>query len=168
MAKAQTNDMDSLIDYYHKYPQRAIETADSLSKAALKQKDKAQWLQAFILKNTFLLKKDEGLYPQQLSELEKLIREEKDAAARSMLHSYAGELYLQYYRGRQYQISQRTEIEQETPEDINLWTADLFINNIWEHLLASIAEKETLQSTPAEPYQKTMVTGEDSRRFAVF
>lgn len=165
MAKAQTNDMDSLIDYYHKYPQRAIETADSLSKAALKQKDKAQWLQAFILKNTFLLKKDEGLYPQQLSELEKLIREEKDAAARSMLHSYAGELYLQYYRGRQYQISQRTEIEQETPEDINLWTADLFINKIWEHLLASIAEKETLQSTPAEHYQKAMVTGEDSRRF---
>ena len=165
MAKAQTNDMDSLIDYYHKYPQRAIETADSLSKAALKQKDKAQWLQAFILKNTFLLKKDEGLYPQQLSELEKLIREEKDAAARSMLHSYAGELYLQYYRGRQYQISQRTEIEQETPEDINLWTADLFINKIWEHLLTSIAEKETLQSTPAEHYQKAMVTGEDSRRF---
>ena len=40
MAKAQTNSVDSLIEYYHKYPQTAIETADSLFRVAEKQKDK--------------------------------------------------------------------------------------------------------------------------------
>ena len=164
MAKAQTNSVDSLIEYYHKYPQTAIETADSLFRVAEKQKDKGQWLQALILRNTFLLKKDAGLYPQQLNELEEFIRKEKDAAARSMLHSYAGELYKEYYDANIYKISSRTEVESEDLKDINTWTSGMFTDKIREHLLASIAEKETLQGTPAAHYEKAMITGKDSQR----
>lgn len=164
MAKAQTNCADSLIEYYHKYPQTAIKTADSLFHEAKKAKDKGQWLQALILKNTFLLKTNAGFYPQQISELEELIRKEKDVALRSMLHSYAGELYKNYYSANQYQIGKRTEIEGEDLGDINTWTAGMFVDKIWEHLLASVAEKETLQSTPADCYKKAMIAGEDSRR----
>ena len=164
MAKAQTNSVDSLIEYYHKYPQTAIETADSLFRVAEKQKDKGQWLQALILRNTFLLKKDAGLYPQQLNELEEFIRKEKDAAARSMLHSYAGELYKEYYDANIYKISSRTEVEGKDLQDINTWTSGMFTDKIREHLLASIAEKETLQGTPADRYEKAMITGKDSRR----
>ena len=136
---AQTRQQDSLIDYYNKFPETAIKKADSLYKIGVKKRDNVKILEALILKTTFTLKKDYDQYQQQIQYLEGIIRKEKDVAMRSLLHSYVGELYKQFYRNNSWEIDKRTDLADEIPEDMNTWSKKQFDNKIREHLKASVA-----------------------------
>ena len=156
---AQTRQQDSLIDYYNKFPETAIKKADSLYKIGVKKRDNVKILEALILKTTFTLKKDYDQYQQQIQYLEGIIRKEKDVAMRSLLHSYVGELYKQFYQDNSWEINERTELADEVPEDMNTWSKKQFDNKIREHLKASVAPQKELQTTPIDIYDAILIRG---------
>ena len=156
---AQTRQQDSLIDYYNKFPETAIKKADSLYKIGVKKRDNVKILEALILKTTFTLKKDYDQYQQQIQYLEGIIRKEKDVAMRSLLHSYVGELYKQFYQNNSWEIDERTELADEVPEDMNTWSKKQFDNKIREHLKASVAPQKELQTTPIDIYDAILIRG---------
>ena len=156
---AQTRQQDSLIDYYNKFPETAIKKADSLYKIGVKKRDNVKILEALILKTTFTLKKDYDQYQQQIQYLEGIIRKEKDVAMRSLLHSYVGELYKQFYQNNSWEIDERTELADEVPEDMNKWSKKQFDNKIREHLKASVAPQKELQTTPIDIYDAILIRG---------
>ncbi len=91
-AFAQTEKDSEEAVYYYKFPESALQTADSLYREAVKRQDGALKIKALVMKAKFALVKDRESYPQVLQELEKQIAAEKDVRVRSVLHSYAGEL----------------------------------------------------------------------------
>lgn len=130
---AQNRQQDSLNDYYQKFPEAAIQKADSLYRIGIKRQDNVLVLKSLILKTSFTLKKDYDQYPQQIQYLEKIILKEKDAAMRSLLHSYVGELYHEFYSRNAWNIRQRTPLMDEIPSDMNLWSKNIFDAKINEH-----------------------------------
>ena len=156
---AQTRQQDSLIRLYNKYPKIALQKADSLYKTGVKKRNNAAILEALILKTTFTLKKNYDQYPQQIQYLERIIQKEKDVVMRSLLHSYVGELYHQYYLRNAYEINQRTVLEDEVPADMNTWSKKQFDDKTNEHLLASVAPIKKLQTTPANIYDAILIKG---------
>lgn len=156
---AQNRQQDSLNDYYQKFPEAAIQKADSLYRIGIKRQDNVLVLKSLILKTSFTLKKDYDQYPQQIQYLEKIILKEKDAAMRSLLHSYVGELYHEFYSRNAWNIRQRTPLMDEIPSDMNLWSKNIFDAKINEHLRASVMPKAILTKTPVNIYNTLLIRG---------
>ncbi len=156
---AQTKQQDSLIKYYSKFPEIAIQKADSLYRIGIKKKDNVLILKSLILRTSFTLRKDYDQYPQQIQYLEKIISEEKDIAMRSLLHSYVGELYHDFYLRNAWTINQYTPLADEIPTNMNLWSKNLFDSKINEHLRMSINPKEILKKTSVNIYDKLLIKG---------
>ncbi len=146
-------------DYYHKFPEAALQEADSLYRAGMKRHDPITVLKALILKSTFAIRKDYDRYPREISSLEEMIRKEKKSDIRCLLHSYTAELYQAFRERNSWSISQRTPLSGEVPPDMNLWSDNLFDAKISEHLRASIAPQKTLQETPAKFYEAIFIPG---------
>lgn len=153
---------DTLLSYYYKYPAKALQAADELYKQSTKDKDTPLLIKSLILKTTFNLAIDKDRFPKLIAELEERIHSEKDIAARSILHSYVGELYYDYYNENRFQINQRTSLKGYVPEEIEGWSSNLFREKIIQHYLASIQEGAILQQTPVKTYAPILITGEAS------
>ena len=156
---AQSNQQDSLIQYYNKYPQQALQEAANMYKKAVKEHNNPLLIKALILKTTFSLQMNQDEFPQLLKDLETSITQEKDINVKSILHSYAGQLYNQYYNRNRYKINQRAELTGPAPENIETWSENLFNEKIFTHLLASIAPATTLQQTPVANYRPILIEG---------
>lgn len=153
---------DTLVTYYNKYPEKAIQEAEVLFQKAIKTNNSPLLIKSLILKTTFSTKIDEDNFPKQLQEIEARIQSEKDVAAKSILHSYAGQLYADYFRQNNYTIRQRTSLVGEVPESITEWSGNLFREKIFSHYLASIEIQEILQQTPVKNYSSVMIVGNAS------
>lgn len=153
---------DTLIPYYHKHPEKALQAADELYKQSKKNNDTPLLIKSLILKTTFNLAIDNDRFPKLISELEEYIEAEKNTAARSILHSYTGELYNDYYKRNSYLINQRTPLEGYVPEKINEWSGNIFREKIFQHYLSSIESAGILQQTPVKTYDPILITGKAS------
>lgn len=158
----QKPDRDTMISYYHKYPAKALQAADELYKQSVKNNDTPLLIKALILKTTFNLAIDKDRFPKLIAELEERIESEKNVAARSILHSYVGELYNDFYKQNRYVIDQRTPLEDFVPEKINEWSGNLFREKIFQHYLSSVEAGSILQQTPVKTYDPILITGEAS------
>lgn len=158
----QTTSQDSLITYYHKYPAKALQAADELYKQSVKDNNTPLLIKSLILKTSFNLAIDKDRLQNLITDLEKRVESEKNIAARSILHSYIGELYNDYYKQNRYRISQRTPLEGYVPKQINEWSGNLFREKIYQHYLASIEAKAILQQTPVETYDPILIMGKAS------
>lgn len=143
-ATAQTADQDSLLQYYYKYPKQAVQDADILYKQALQEHNNPLLIKSLILKTTFTLQMNQDEYPQLLRELEAYIMKEQNLNIKSILHSYIGQLYSQYYNNNRYQLSQRTDLNNYIPENMEEWSANIFKEKIFSHLLASVKDQRIL------------------------
>ncbi|MBD9177892.1 MAG: hypothetical protein EGP82_01740, partial [Odoribacter splanchnicus] len=158
----QTTSQDSLITYYHKYPAKALQAADELYKQSVKDNNTPLLIKSLILKTSFNLAIDKDRLQNLITDLEKRVESEKNISARSILHSYIGELYNDYYKQNRYRINQRTPLEGYVPEQINEWSGNLFREKIYQHYLASIEAKAILQQTPIETYDPILIMGKAS------
>lgn len=163
-AFAQTEKDSEEAVYYYKFPESALQTADSLYREAVKRQDGALKIKALVMKAKFALVKDRESYPQVLQELEKQIAAEKDVRVRSVLHSYAGELYVQNYRNRRGIINERPVVEGNAPKDMRTWDKNKWLNQIDKHLRASLEESKVLQATDIKDFKAALLPGEDSER----
>ncbi|MDE5611316.1 MAG: hypothetical protein K2I90_04785, partial [Odoribacter sp.] len=91
------NISDSLLQHYYKYPQTALQAAEDMYQSAQAKHDTPLLIKSLILKTTFSLQVNRDEYPKVLKELETYTAQEKSIPAQCILHSYLGELYLQYY-----------------------------------------------------------------------
>lgn len=161
-ASGQKTATDSLTEYYYKYPATAVKSADSLYQKAINEHNNPLMIKSLIQKTNFNLQIDKDRYPELLDELETRISQEKEIAVKSVLHSYAGELYARYYRENNYAISQRTFVSGYVPENINEWSSQLFKEKIFAHYLASIEAQKDLQQIPLSDYALILVAGKAS------
>lgn len=159
---AQTSQSDSLIQYYYKYPKQALQDASNMQKKAIKEHNNPLLIKAIILKTTFSLQINQDEFPQLIKDLENCIVEEKDMNVKSILHSYAGQLYNDYYNRNGYKINQRAKLTGPVPENMETWSENLFNEKIFTHLLASIAPAHTLQQTPVNDYRPILIEGSAS------
>lgn len=164
-AFAQTNKEAEEAAYYHKFPENALHTADSLYRAATREGNAALKVKALVMKAKFAIVKDREAYPQVLEELEKQIAAEQDVRMRSVLHSYAGELYAQSYSRRRWSIDERPAVAtEETAQDMRTWDKNTWLRHIDRHLRASLEESKVLQATKVETFKAALLSGEDSEQ----
>lgn len=159
VAFAQSPQQDSLFQIYYKYPKQAIQDAKKLYQQAIQTHNNPLLIKSLILKTTFTLQIDQDEYPKILEELEKYINDEQDLNTKSILHSYVGQLYKQYYRNNWYSISQRTELAESNTGNIETWSQKLFKEKIFGHLLASLIPAKNLQQTPISNYKAILLAG---------
>ncbi len=151
---AQTQ--DSLILYYHTYPQEAIQKADSLYREAIKNGNTLLQLKSFILKSTFTTVKQPDLLPDLIQQGENYLSEENDPVSKALLHSYCAQLYLQYYQSHKYEIHQRSNIANYIPEKIESWSENIFTDTIRSHLQASCLPADHLQQAELSSFQEIL------------
>jgi len=76
-----------------------------------------------------------------------------------IMHSMLGELYWQYYRSNLWRISNRTEISDYIPQDLQTWTAENFIEKCIYHFNASLDNADQLQKTDIGFYDEMIEKG---------
>ncbi|MDE5610557.1 MAG: hypothetical protein K2I90_00875, partial [Odoribacter sp.] len=162
LCHGQNDVPDSLLLHYYKFPQTALQAAEEMYRSAQAKHDTPLLIKSLILKTTFSLQVNRDEYPKLLKELEAYTAQEKSIPAQCILHSYLGDLYLQYYVNNSYRINQRTPLQGEIPEDINEWSGNLFQDKILSHFSASIQPGEILQRTPVKEYQTLLIPGNAS------
>lgn len=159
MCQAQTNAQDSLIQYYHKYPQQALKDAESWYNQAQQKHDTPLLIKSLLLKTAMSVLINEDEYPRMVTEVEEFIQKENDVRARSILHSYLGQLYLQYYSDNSYVIGERTALQGDIPQDMAEWSGNIFQAKILDHFKASVAPQQELQQTAVSEYELLLIPG---------
>lgn len=146
-------------------PQSAAKLTDSILNQAIIEKNKPQIIKAIIHQAKYQLDIDAQNDTLIFSNLNQILQETNDEIEKSVVHSLLAELYLQYYQVNQWNISQRTELKNFVPEDLKVWSRNIFNDKIKEHLNASLSQKKLLEKTKIDSYAEILNLGKDSRRF---
>lgn len=129
---------------------------------AVKSQDTPALIKALIGKMKQKLEVDEDNFPALIKEVEAYAASCPDTASVAVLHSMVAEMYNRYYRQNEWKINQRTNLAGFVPEDINEWTANLFIRKIGEELAASLQPAALLKQTPVVKFKEILEIGKDS------
>lgn len=151
-----------------------ISTVLMYSWASRTTPDKAAITQAINEKNTPMVIKNliskmkeqldvnEDTYPELIQEVENYTATCPDSTSVAVLHSMLAELYQRYYQQNEWKINQRTQLSGYIPEDIRVWTSNLFTNKIKEEINLSLRPAALLQQTPISKYKDILELGKDS------
>lgn len=72
-------------------------------------------------------------------------------------------MYQNYYQRNQWTINQRTQLSGYIPEDIRVWTSNLFTDKIKEEIDLSLRPTALLQNTPVSKFKDILEIGKDSQ-----
>ena len=146
-------------------PQTAIKVADRIYQKALKEKNAGQLFKAYLTKAS----KQEELTPDSAythyAQMEEWVKSESDALNRAVLHSLLAESYANYLSSNSYALSHRTGLEDEVPEDMREWTANIFIQQIDAHAQASLEDEALLLQTKTDYFVPLVIKGEGSKYY---
>ncbi|MDR1258828.1 MAG: alpha-2-macroglobulin [Tannerellaceae bacterium] len=126
------------------------------------QLDEQSRLKTLIAEMKVALESDRDSFPALIARADALRGTVKDVAAVALLHSMSAELYHIYYLQNRPAIDRRTPVEGFVPQDIRLWTPNLFDRKIKEELAASLLQADLLQRTPASDFAQVLSPGKDS------
>lgn len=130
---------------------------------ALEAKDTSSLIKQLILQMKEKMEVDADQFPELIGEVSAYAASCEDSAAVALLHSMVAEMYQQYYQVNRWQIDQRTPLGAGyVPDDIRVWSANLFDARIREELERSLRPAELLQSTSARDYKELLTEGKDS------
>ena len=92
-----------------------------------------------VIKNLILKMKEQmevndDQFPELIKEVENYTNSCADSASVAVLHSMLAEMYQNYYQRNQWTINQRTQLSGYIPEDIRVWTSNLFTDKIKEEI----------------------------------
>ena len=149
---------------YWESPQTVSSKIDEIEAVAKKEGNIPEQIHCIIERNeakNYYISKNE-LFTNCINELNQLLQETNDEAARSIITYIIGNYYMKYYERNGYKINRRTDLSDYVPDDINEWTSQLFINKIHECWFSAIAN-ERLKSVPAIQYSAILMLGNDSR-----
>ncbi|MBP1665128.1 MAG: alpha-2-macroglobulin domain protein, partial [Bacteroidetes bacterium] len=144
-------------------PESALKELDAILVQANKEKNSPQIIKATVYKMRFLLEKNPDEAAKLIRAFEAMTAKSTDAAESDVMHAMTAELYYKFYQNDQYKIRQRTEIEGLIPEDMNVWTKNIFFDKILEQLNLSMSHIELLKKTASLKYADILEQGNDSR-----
>jgi len=75
------------------------------------------------------------------------------------MHSMLGQLYWQYYYSNSWEINNRTEISNFTPEDLKTWTTENLVAKSIEHYNLSLENADKLKDKPSKFYSEMINDG---------
>lgn len=147
-------------------PRTALTEARKTYEQALKKKDAPLLIKSIILQIKYQSLIDQDSIPTLLSNLEAYVVTSKNPVEKSILHSLLAELYKSYYISRVFEINGLTPITGYIPEDVKVWTGNIFIEKIFQHIEASLKPTKELIATNSLQYKDILILGKDSREFS--
>lgn len=147
-------------------PRTALAEARKTYEQALKKKNSPLLIKSIILQIKYQSLIDQDSIPTLLSNLESLTATSNNPVEKSILHSLLAELYKSYYINRAFEINRQTPISGYTPEDMKIWTGNIFIEKIFQHIEASLKPSKELIATNSLQYKDILILGKDSREFS--
>ncbi|MDR0732599.1 MAG: hypothetical protein LBF08_00855 [Dysgonamonadaceae bacterium] len=146
-------------------PQSALETVNQIREKALQTGNSPELIKAMIYRLKFETTIDGDKLPALIREMEAFAANDGNRAEQAVLHSLLAELYDKYYRSDSYRIGQRTPLpDAAAGEDMETWSANVFISRIAGYAERSLMAAELLQKTAATEYEDILLSGESSRR----
>ena len=101
---------------------------------AINDKNTPMVIKNLILKMKEQMEVNDDQFPELIKEVENYTNSCADSASVAVLHSMLAEMYQNYYQRNQWTINQRTQLSGYIPEDIRVWTSNLFTDKIKEEI----------------------------------
>ena len=101
---------------------------------AINDKNTPMVIKNLILKMKEQMEVNDDQFPELIKEVENYTNSCADSASVAVLHSMLAEMYQNYFQRNQWTINQRTQLSGYIPEDIRVWTSNLFTDKIKEEL----------------------------------
>ncbi len=133
-------------------PRSALELVDVIYDRAVKEENQPHQLKAYIYRIRLISNFEEDYMEKIIKQIDQDI-EKAPQPAKSVFHSIKAELLYSYLQGNRYKILDRTEVLEDSSNDIQIWTLNKFQNTIRSHYLKSLEEKELLVQTPLSDYK---------------
>lgn len=130
---------------------------------AINDKNTPMVIKNLILKMKEQMKVNDDQFPELIKEVENYTNSCADSASVAVLHSMLAEMYQNYYQRNQWTINQRTQLSGYIPEDIRVWTSNLFTDKIKEEIDLSLRPTALLQNTPVSKFKDILEIGKDSQ-----
>ncbi|WP_159447490.1 alpha-2-macroglobulin family protein [Moheibacter sediminis] len=141
-----------------------LPAVDEIYSKAKKDKNSQQIIRAMLYQSKIVIvTSDKGdIEPEIITKFKNEIAEAKPVE-KAFLHSMLAEMLYQYYQQNQWEIGERTNIEEATTDDLRYWTENTFRKNISELYLASIKEKEILKKEDLKNWESVLNKEEKNR-----
>ena len=130
---------------------------------AINDKNTPMVIKNLILKMKEQMEVNDDQFPELIKEVENYTNSCADSASVAVLHSMLAEMYQSYYQRNQWTINQRTQLSGYIPEDIRVWTSNLFTDKIKEEIDLSLRPTALLQNTPVSKFKDILEIGKDSQ-----
>ena len=164
--KKYESDWKKVADYEQEsLPQSAIKSIDEILQKAISDKNTTQVIKALIYKNKYKKQIDRSDSEAIFIDLQTLLSQTTNADEKALLHSMLAELYFDYYNGNQWQINQRTDLQDVVPEDMKEWSSNIFMNKIIENLDLSVKDITALKQSTTKAYDDIILLGTDGQKY---
>lgn len=144
-------------------PESAIKMLQNIYLQAEKEANETQMLKAKMSIFSVEISKDAERTPALLSDFEQHIAKISDKALQAIAYNLLAEMYFQIFENARWEISERTNLVDVLPADINEWSKQHFANKVLLCLQKSFEYSQLLLQTKALQYSDLMLEGEDSR-----
>lgn len=144
-------------------PQSAIKETEAILNKATTEKKTSQIIKAYIYLDVLQKEIDRDTENGITQKLEELITKTNKPEEHVLIHSILASEYYKIYRQDRWNINQRTNLSNSIPADIKEWTANIFVDKIYDHLEASVKDKKLLEQSTTSIYEDIIQLGVDSR-----
>lgn len=145
-------------------PKTGLEKAVKDYREALKTNNSQLIIESLVLQVKYQALIDDEKVPELYREMEARIKN-APIIEKSILHSILAEFYSSYYMRNSWKIQQRTALSGNVPEDITVWSGNIFMDTILSHALAAVEPAAVLSAADEEQYKTIIERGEDSKNF---
>ena len=126
-------------------PQSMATKVDSLYEIAILENNIDQQIKALIYQLAILKSREEFSQQKGINKVKEQLGSAEEPLA-SILHSMLGQLYWNYYVSNRYRIGQRTELVDNTTEDIATWDLKTITKETIKEYQLSLTNAEVLQN----------------------
>lgn len=147
-------------------PQTVIKLTDTIFKKGEQEKKPGQMMKAYICRMVYKNRISADEVNVNLQSLEQWIKDEPNSMNRAVLHSIAAYIYAETAQVNRFQLQQRSSLHlepDEIPDDIRLWSGNLFVQRVMEHINQSLQYKEELLQASSKDYVPYTILGDDSK-----
>lgn len=158
---------EMLLDWVAEFEKEALsassqKVAQEIYSKASREQNGPQACMALLRKMEFESAIDSENQIQVLAQIEEHTAETTDIIEKSVLHSLTARIYANYYLSKQYEIDQRTNIDDIIPKDIREWSSNMFTNKIIREIESSLHAKDLLANASTKEYEMIIDKGESS------
>lgn len=129
---------------------------------AIQSKDTPMVIKTLIEKMKRQMEVNTDDFPLLIKEVEQYTATCTDSASVAVLHSMLAEMYNKYLSDNRWKIAGRTNLSGYVPEDIQVWTLNLFQDKIKQEIKASLQPARLLQQTPISEFDPILIQGKDT------